>query len=343
MPKAERGKREALAWLLSMARVSSIVPRLRIGAAPFPILAYHRVFDIGVEDDFPFDPELVSASVAEFTWQMETLARRFRPLHLSAALRLLEEGKRLPKRSVAVTFDDGHADNFTHAFPVLQALRMPATIFLSSSYMGRQETFWFDALAFRLYRTARTELALETLGLQLELGDVAQRRRAAATVLAAMKEVPNAHRLAALRELADKSGVPGPLGEARSMPLSWGQVRQMRDGGVEFGSHAMSHPILSQLDDAELHAELAGSKAEIEREVGRPVETLAYPVGGENAYDARVVSVARECGYRFGLTYVRGMNSWPPEDSFRVRRLHVERYTSRARFEAMLAFPAIFG
>jgi peptidoglycan/xylan/chitin deacetylase (PgdA/CDA1 family) len=337
------GKKDALAWLFAATQISALAPRLHVGPSrTLAILAYHRVFDIGSEEDFPYDPELVSASVADFSWQMATLCRQFRPLHLGEALSCLDENRPLPPRAVVVTFDDGHRDNYTHAFPVLRTLGVPATIFLSTSYMDRDETFWFDEVAFRLYRTARRELELHTLGLCLALGNVAQRRRATEQVLAGLKGVSNTERLAALRELATESGIEGTVGDGRSRPLTWQQVREMRSGGIEFGSHTVSHPILSRLSDDELRVELSASKNEIERQLGRRVDLLAYPVGGETAFDERVVGVARECGYRMALTYVHGVNRWPPDDSYRLRRLHVERYTTRARFAGMLAFPRLF-
>lgn len=335
------GKKDALAWVFGVARISTM--RARLGPAPgLAILAYHRVFDLDREKDFPYDPELVSASVEEFGWQMETLSRHFEPLHLSEVLRHLDEGRPLPPRAVAVTFDDGHLDNYTNAFPVLRRLGVPATIFLSTGYMDQEETFWFDEVAFRFQRTPRRELELATLGLRLALGDPGQRRQATEGVLARMKEVPNTERLAALRELAVESGIDGTRSDTRSRPLTWEQVREMRDGGVEFGSHTVSHPILSRLRDDELRTELDASKRELEKQLGRPADCLAYPVGGETAYDQRVVDVARECGYRMALTYVSGPNPWPPGDRYRLQRLHVERYTTRARFTGMLAFPSVF-
>lgn len=336
------GKKDALAWLFAVTGASKVGAHLAGRFRALSVLAYHRVFDLDHDEDFPYDPELVSASVAEFGWQMETVRRHFQPLHLGEALRLLEESRPLPPRAVVVTFDDGHRDNYTNAFPVLRRLGVPATVFLSTGYMDREGTFWFDEVAFRLHRTPRHELEVPTLGLRLALGSPAQRRRATEDVLTRLKEVPNTERLAALSELARESRVDGLEADARSRPLTWQQVREMRDGGVEFGSHTVSHPILSRLRDEELRVELWSSKEELERQLGRRVECLAYPVGGEAAYDQRVVEVARECGYRLALTYVPGVNPWPPADRYRLRRLHVERYTTRARFTGMLAFPRLF-
>jgi len=335
--------KDALARLFAATRISALARYLPVGASRvLPIIAYHRIFDIGNEDEFPYDPELVSASVADFTWQMETLRRHCRPLHLGEALQHLDENRPLPPRAVVVTFDDGHRDNYTNAFPVLRALGVPATVFLSTGYMDREETFWFDEVAFLIFRTARHELELRTLGLHLALGSVAQRRRAMEDVLARMKAVPNTERLAALQELAAESGVAGSAIDARSRPLTWRQVREMQDGGIEFGSHTVSHPVLTRMTDEDLHYELNVSKQVLEQQLGRSVDLLAYPIGKADAFDGRVVNIARKCGYRLALTYISGANSWPPSDNFRLQRIAVERYTTRARFSGMLAFPRLF-
>src|SRR5262249_13777180 len=53
-------------------------------------------------------------------------------------------GKRLPRRSVAVTFDDGFANNFTHAGPILHGLGVPATVFMTTAFLDSGEPFPFD-------------------------------------------------------------------------------------------------------------------------------------------------------------------------------------------------------
>jgi peptidoglycan/xylan/chitin deacetylase (PgdA/CDA1 family) len=334
------GKKDALAWAGASIGAFAAVLRLRRRLAP-RILAYHRIWDMGTEEDFPFDPELVSATVADFEWQMRWIASHMDPVPLADLMRSLDGGHALPLRAVAVTFDDGYRDNHTHAFPVLRACGVPATVFLSTAYIDGTETFWFDQVAYRLHRTGEARVAVPSAGLELSLGDVASRRAAAARLLEVLKELPEARRLAALDELVAATGI-GRIDDPRGAPLDWAQVSEMRRGGVTFGSHTVTHPILSQVDDGQLLRELAVSRAEIAcRGLGEG-DVLAYPVGGESAYDERTVRAARECGYRMALSYVPGTSPWPPIDPFRLRRLHVGRETTRARFCAMLTFPGVF-
>lgn len=334
------GKKDVVAWVAHACGALHAALRTRRSMGP-RILAYHRIWNLGDEAAFPYDPELVSASPEEFAWQMRWLRDHMSPVPLATLLESIETGRELPPRAVAVTFDDGHRDNFTHAFPVLRECGVPATVFLSTGYMDAARTFWFDEVAHRLHATRAARVSLPALGRDWALGDVASRRLATHEVLVAMKRVTEELRVQALAELAAATGT-GPVSDPASATLTWEQVERMRAGGVTFGSHTVTHPILSRIGEEQLRRELAESRAQlVDRRLG-DTDVIAYPVGGEETYDDRVVRVARECGYRMGLAYTSGVSTWPPEDPFRVRRLHVERYTTRARFVAMLAFPEVF-
>lgn len=78
------------------------------------------------------------------------------------------------------------------------------------------------------------------------------------------------------------------------VPLDWAQLAQLREAGWEIGSHTRTHPHLTALSDADLVRELSGSRAELERRLGVPATSLAYPFGD---CDRRVASAARAAGY----------------------------------------------
>lgn len=82
--------------------------------------------------------------------------------------------------------------------------------------------------------------------------------------------------------------------EAELRPMSWEQIGALADSGWEIGSHTRSHPRLTQIDDARLDDELAGSREVCEQRLGRPCRTIAYPYGD---YDARVAAAAERAGY----------------------------------------------
>lgn len=95
--------------------------------------------------------------------------------------------------------------------------------------------------------------------------------------------------------------------------LSRDEARELSRRGMELGSHAMTHRDLRKLEDAELHDELARSKAEIEDITGTPCRVIAYPFG---LHDERVEAAARDAGYELGLGW--GPGPWRPEGVPRI-------------------------
>lgn len=312
------------------------------------VLAYHRILPRLDERDFPFDAELVSALETEFAWQMEYVARHCAPVSCRQVVAALDGGPALPRRAVLVTFDDGFRDNAEVAWPILERCGVPAVFFVTTGYVGSARLFWFDRVVHLFLRSRARSIRLDTLDLTLELPEVSDARRAAALrVLDRLKRVGDAERLRVLRELDAAAGVAIDVedgGEsAASRAMTWPQARAMAAAGMEFGSHTVTHPILSAMADAEaLRAELETSKSDIERETGRPVCALAYPVGGADAVNAQVLAAVERAGYRIAFTYQSGINRLPLAAPFLLKRIHVERYTSRSMFEAALQWPELF-
>ncbi len=108
--------------------------------------------------------------------------------------------------------------------------------------------------------------------------------------------------------------------------MDWAALRDAASGGVEVGSHTVSHPHLPQLSDADLDRELRESKAELEDELGAPCRHLAYPYGDE---DDRVREAARRAGYDAAFAVAPGRGR---SDRFAVPRLAVYRHDTTAGF-----------
>lgn len=337
-------KKEYLARGMAVTGLHGLCSFLRaLKPGELPILAYHRVCDIADEAAFPFDPDLVSASRSAFAWQMNYLKRRHNPITFQTWLNAMDGKAELPARPVIVSFDDGYDDNYFNAFPVLKSLGMPATIFVSTGYIDQDKPFWFDEVACIIYNAPGGSMVVEGLDMNLTLNDVSSRRAAAAVIVSALKRVPNARRLTILDRLEKKYvSVLKSVDFRLSRPLSWVQMREMSAAGIEFGSHTVSHPILSRLNDDELRKELVESKQRLEQELSKPAPVLAYPVGGPEEFNEKVVREAMEAGYRLGASYVPGVNRLDDMDRFRLRRQHVERYTSNAYFSGLLSLPEIF-
>jgi peptidoglycan/xylan/chitin deacetylase (PgdA/CDA1 family) len=94
------------------------------------------------------------------------------------------------------------------------------------------------------------------------------------------------------------------------------QIREMHRYGVQFGSHSLSHPFLTELSDRELRREVFDSKSRLEEMLGHDVSCFAYPYGD---LDARVRAAVADAGYRFAFTVNAGGNLW--DDRLALNRI----------------------
>ena len=112
----------------------------------------------------------------------------------------------------------------------------------------------------------------------------------------------------------------------------------MHTAGIEFGSHTVSHPKLVDLPWAEIESELSNSKLEIERQLGCPVSSFAYPYAfpeANNGFVTRFLEVLRETGYESCVTTRIGC-ARPEDNPLTLRRLPANGADDEALFGAKL-------
>jgi peptidoglycan/xylan/chitin deacetylase (PgdA/CDA1 family) len=322
-----------------------VLPLLQIlhdrGRRPLTVLAYHRVTLPRDLEEYPLDLDVVSTSPDEFEWQMRFLRENLQPVSLGHIIRHIERGEPLPRRAVAVTFDDGFNDTYRHAFPALRRHAIPATVFLSTGYIDSGEPFWFERAALLMMRAPPGTIALPSHEHPLPAGDSLRQRHGALRLLQRyLQDQPDAHRKALLDEWVEH--VPGrrPSPADAARPLDWAQVREMAAAGVDFGTHSVTHANLAKLPDSALTWELANSKLALENQLGRDIDTLAYPIGTRASFDARVMGHVREAGYRLAMSFVLGANWQQSLSPFELRRQAVSLTTSRSCFKALVSVPA---
>lgn len=284
------------------------------------VLLYHRVND---ERD-PFFP---STPIAQFTGQIEYLARRYRIEPYESVLDWLDRGA--PGRPrVAITFDDGYPDTHDVVLPVLERLGLPATLFLSTAPPETGVALWTDRVRSMFKHTRATAVHLSTLGLALDLKDRGARLAALGKALPGMKRSPPVRLATVIAEVAERlgNGLPAPSA------LSWDQVRRLvRDGAFGLGAHTHNHYLLSWLPDADLHYEIETSVRLIQERTGMTVASFAYPNGESEDYDGRAIEVLRRLGLRSGATCRLGF-VYPAQD-----RHHLARISGSEPFLALFA------
>ena len=287
-------------------RVSARPPRLARSSSPkFQILVYHRVLPKP-------DPFAISSIGAEaFAAQMEILSRCFRVVSLDALVEELDRGGPKPG-TVCVTFDDGYRDNHDCAWPILRKHGIPATIYLATGFIGTGESTWYDKVLLAMRDARARRLDFEAAGVRgRDLSSSAQRAALAYSLLEWLKGFAPAERDAHIVALT-RALEPAAARDARCM-LDWEEVRAMHKGGIAFGGHTVSHPILSRIGAAEMEAEIRGSQSAIEVAVQAPVRHFAYPNGKAGDFGPEAEGILRRHGFASAVTTLPGVNR--PESS----------------------------
>ena len=309
-----------------------------LAARELRILAYHRVIDPA----HAFDPENVSANLENFDWQMGYVKANYDVITLAELVAAKGNPAALPKRPAIITFDDGFADNYFNAFPILQRHKLSALFSVITSMIDQQEMFWFDRAACLANRLGEGSL--------LHAGQFsrtiinAQRPSVTKELLQHLKDLPDASRMAQMEEIDEQlqDCMPGMLELAPHYPLNWQQICIMSEAGMEIGSHSHSHPILSQLEDtAAVEAELITSRAIIEAKTSKDCIVIAYPEGLDYAIDARVIAACESAGYSVGLTSMRGVNKLPITKPYQLERIQIHHSNDHEIFIGSLQFPEI--
>lgn len=132
----------------------------------------------------------------------------------------------LPENPVLITFDDGYVDNYTNAYPILKKYGFKATIFVITSFLGKDKNY-----------------------------------------------------------------------------MTWDQARELDANGISIESHTVDHKSMTDLTDEQLRMELVESKKKAEKELGHPVEYMAYPTG---TYNLHIAEMVKEAGYKAAYTIKYG-------------------------------------
>lgn len=289
-----------LSWLMTRAD----------GGGKLILLMYHRV--LSAKD--PLLPSVPDA--AQFDWQMALLHRAFRVLPLTEAVRLMRTDG-LPSRAVCVTFDDGYADNYQIAFPILKRWGISATFFVATGFLdgGRM---WNDSVIETVRRWQGGMMDLTDLGLtSYPVATPAERRATVEAILSQWKYLSFGDRDDQVMRLAELCGAELP----RDLMMTSAQVAELHREGMEIGAHTITHPILTRIDNGRAAREIVQSKTDLEAVVGAPVRTFAYPNGNPRKdYERCHVDMVRDAGFEAAVSTAWGCAK-PDRDRLQLPRI----------------------
>ncbi|MBV8843711.1 MAG: polysaccharide deacetylase family protein [Bryobacterales bacterium] len=255
------------------------------------VIGYHRVvedFAASLRTSIP--SMLVSRQM--FERHLDWIGRRYRVVGLEELGARMEAGEQLPPRTAAITFDDGYADFYEQALPVLQRKGFPAAVFVVTGLAGTNRIPDHD----RLYLLLTRRIGRRTLpiGQGMWVQGIDQMTPYQATRIL-IESLPSS----AISQVIETLEKEDELPEADLKPfrlLDWDQLQKIKRAGVTIGSHTQSHIVLTNETAMRVTEELAGSRAELEHKLGGTFRHFVYPSG---LFTMNAVKQVADAGYKF--------------------------------------------
>jgi peptidoglycan/xylan/chitin deacetylase (PgdA/CDA1 family) len=321
-------------------RLRQVVRRVQNRLAPGGlILLYHRVAEIGS------DPWALCVSPSHFAEHLEVLQKLGYTVQLQQLNQTLQHGKR-PERQVAITFDDGYADNLYNAKPLLERYEIPATIFLATGYMVQEQELWWDELDRILLQpgTLPSVLSLNINGnnhhcdfgtaaeyseqeyqhnrhlnwLQKDISSI--RHSIYYSLYKLLYSLPQQQRSHLLDEIRKWAGIESVV-RPTHRTLTQAEICELAQGKfIEIGAHTITHPFLATLPLSAQRQEITIGKAKVEEILGHSVKSFAYPHGN---FSAETKMIVQEAGFTCACSTV-AKSVRKNSDRFALPRIVVE-------------------
>ena len=280
------------------------------GSNQFSILTFHRVVK---KSEMLFSPNrAMMMDIEDFENIMRYIRDTMNPLKLSDAINHVKNQTALPNNTVVITFDDGYLDNYLNAYPLLRKYDIPATIFLSTSFISEpHQYFWWDEIEFyfKQYDFIYPENGIdhfkhiEAIINKINKNKYRSNADLIKKLINRLKSIGENNRNNLIKQISkNNQGLPKPR-----LMLNWQEVKEMSaDGLIEFGSHSAGHSYMDELDPTEIESEIVDSKLIIEQQLEKPCLSFAYPNGNRTEAAERLL---KKHGLEAAVTTEFGSNN----------------------------------
>jgi peptidoglycan/xylan/chitin deacetylase (PgdA/CDA1 family) len=263
-----------------------------------------------------------------FERQIAHLSRHYHVISLAELVRKAAIQERLSPYTLVIALEDGLRSHATVAVRILQKYRLPATIFLTTAFIGApQRGLWTDRLDWLVQSAHQPAVDLDFDGAarSLALATVRDRIIASDVLREYLRKLPLQLREAKLAKLAKKIGSEGKdelHRHERHAYLTWDELRALRNKLIDFGSHTHTRALMSTLSPAEAHYELSRSQQLIQSELDCACEFFSYPRDTLPETRTRDSDLLKKLGFRAALSPHHGFNR-SGTDLYALRRMHI--------------------
>ena len=255
------------------------------------VLLYHRVTNL------TSDPQLLSVKPVNFSKHLDVLNKKYNVLTVEEFCNCLKNRINFPKNSVLITFDDGYADNYLEATPILEEFKTQAIFYISTGTLNTNKEFWWDAIE-RIILQSHNKIEIECFVMNekkyfLQNLTDEVRKELYEELLRDMKVMRSESRERKISELEEIFQADEPRESYRS--LTFDELKKMfKSDSVVIGAHTNLHPSLAAQTYEDQFQEINISKQILENLLEKKIVHFSYPFGGTVHYNIHTIEIVKE-------------------------------------------------
>jgi peptidoglycan/xylan/chitin deacetylase (PgdA/CDA1 family) len=315
-----------LSFALFFSGVLTLYQKRKLGDKLL-VLMYHRVLT-GTEMAQSHSNKGIIVNRDTFDAHITYLKKHFNIISVDQLVDHVKHQQPFKNPTCLITFDDGWIDNYTNALPILEKHKAPALIFLPINFIGTGNLFWQEKLSCYLHQIAANnadgnQILLEKQVIDSEGLSKAEIKSQISRYIVSLKKSGNAEIdevIDQFKSYAAKYTSNLALNNIDTY-LNWEQVKTMNKRGISFGSHAISHRLLSKFDDNEIEYEVAHSKKIIESQLQDNIDSIAYPNGD---FNDNVIKKVKNNMYKVAFCTKQGYFT-PGDDIYQIKRINIHQ------------------
>ena len=253
----------------------------------------------------------ITTSAERFEQQMNVLRTEYCPVTLDDIADWLKHQKPIPHRAVAVTFDDGFADNYHFAAPIMEKYNIRGAIYLAVDAVRRQELPWYCRLHYLFHQAVEKKLIVtdpET-GKIYHCTNPAERNELERLYAKSCVVLGTEPLLRRMEQIESSFGYKLDLSISSPGMMTFEQAKELRHRGHVIGSHTLSHGTSGLLSVDQLHREIGEAHRILEQELDCPVQHFSYPhpYQIEPQWNEDSLQETQKLGYRTAVLTQRGL------------------------------------
>lgn len=259
------------------------------------VLLYHRVTQSQT------DPQQLSVTPANFNAHLEHLKNNYHLLTIKEFQYYLENKKKFPKKSVLITFDDGYADNYLEALPILEKHTAQALFYIATGTLNTDVEFWWDAIERIVllsdHKTEEEKYVLNGLEYNLSGLDNTKRFELYEQLLPALRVMNSSLREEKINELGRIFN--SSQGRASHRAMTFEELKKMDlSNAAVIGAHTHLHPSLGALTYEEQLKEIETSKNILEQHLNKKITHFSYPFGTIKDFNADTLDIMKKMNFQ---------------------------------------------